>query len=170
MYNHTKQQGFTLIELVVVIVILGVLATTAVPKFIDISSDANKSVLEAMGGAILSGSKLVYAKSIVQGVQNQALTNIDIDGDGNNDVEVKYGYPSGNRTTGIANAVEFGDDWAYGDTFGGGAFYVTRSSLVGFSGITNNNIPITRTKCYLTYTPPTTVGLLPTVTYTTNDC
>lgn len=170
MYNRTKQQGFTLIELVVVIVILGILAATAAPKFIDISSDANKSVLESMGGAILSGSKLVYAKSIIQGVQNQELINIDINSDGNNDVEVKYGYPSGDRTNGIANAVELGDDWAYGDRFGGGVFIVTRSSLVGFSGVTNNNIPITQTNCYLTYTPPTTVGLLPTVTYTTNDC
>ena len=96
--------------------------------------------------------------------------SFDIDSDGNNDIEVKYGYPSGDRTNGIANAVELGDDWAYGDRFGGGAFIVTRSSLVGFSGITNNNIPITRTNCYLTYTPPTTEGQLPTVTYTTNDC
>jgi len=169
-YSRTEQQGFTLIELVVVIVILGILAVTAAPKFIDISSDANKAVLESMGGAILSGSKLVYSKSIIQGVQNQSLTNIDIDGDGNNDVEVAYGYASGNRTTGIANVVELEDDWAYGDTFGGGSLHVTRSSLVGFSGITNNNIPITGTKCYLTYTPPTSVGLLPTVTYTTSGC
>jgi MSHA pilin protein MshA len=170
MYKHTKQQGFTLIELVVVIVILGILAATAAPKFIDISSDANKTALEAMGGTILSGAKLVYGKSIIQGVQNQALANIDIDGDGIDDVEVKYGYPSANRKTGIANAVELGDDWAYGDTFGGGAFYVTRSSLVGFSGITNNNIPITGTKCYLSYKPPSAAEQSPTVTYITNGC
>jgi MSHA pilin protein MshA len=162
--------------LVVVIVILGILAVTAAPKFIDISSDANKAVLESMGGTLISSSKLVYGKSIVQGIQNQALTNIDIDGDGNDDIEIKikikikYGYPSGNRTTGIANAVNLGEDWAYGDTFGGGSFYLTRSSLVGFSGITNNNIPITGTKCYLTYKAPTAIDLLPTITYTTNDC
>ena len=170
MYNRKKQQGFTLIELVVVIVILGILAATAAPKFIDISSDANKSVLKSMGGAILSGAKLVYTKAIIKGVQSQELTNIDIDGDGNNDVEIIYGYPSGDRTDGIANVIELGDDWAYGDRFTGGAFIVTRASLAGFDGITNNNIPITKTNCYLTYTPPTAVGLLPTVTYTTNDC
>ncbi|WP_259377128.1 hypothetical protein [Colwellia sp. BRX9-1] len=83
-----------------------------------------------MGGTLISSSKLVYGKSIVQGIQNQALTNIDIDGDGNDDIEIKHGYPSGNRTTGIANAVNLGEDWAYGDTFGGGYFYLTRSSLV----------------------------------------
>lgn len=170
MCNNKKQQGFTLIELVVIIVILGILAVTAVPKFVNITSDTNKAILESMGGTILSASKLVYGKAIIQGLQNQAITNIDINGDGNTDIEIKYGYPSANRTTGVANAVELGDDWAYGDTFGGGAFYVTRSALVGFSGITNNNIPITGTKCYLTYKAPTAIGLLPTVTYTTNDC
>ena len=152
------------------IVILGVLAVTATPKFIDISSEANKSVLESMGGTILSASKLVYGKSIIQSVESQVLANIDIDSDGDNDVEVIYGYPSGDRTNGIANVVELGNDWAYGDRFDGGAFIVTRSSAVGFSGVTNNNIPITQANCYLTYTPPTRVGLLPTVTYTTNDC
>ncbi|MFQ3210163.1 MAG: MSHA pilin protein MshA [Colwellia sp.] len=170
MYSSTKQQGFTLIELVMVIVFLGVLAATSAPKFIAITSDANKSVLESMGGAILSGSKLVYAKSIIQGVQNQDSADIDIDADGNNDVEIKYGYPSGHRENGIANAVELGDDWAYGDRYSHKAFIVTPSSLAGFSGITNNNTRITKTNCYLTYTPPTTVRLLPTVTYTTNDC
>ncbi|MBM7073074.1 prepilin-type N-terminal cleavage/methylation domain-containing protein [Shewanella sp. 202IG2-18] len=40
-----KQQGFTLIELVVVIIILGILAVTAAPKFINLQSDARKSAL-----------------------------------------------------------------------------------------------------------------------------
>lgn len=165
-----KQQGFTLIELVIVIIILGVLAATAAPKFIDIRSDANKSVLQSMGGAILSGSNLVYAKSIIQGVENQASANVDIDGDGNNDVETTYGYPSADRTNGIANALALGNDWAYGDRFNHSAFVVTSSSIAGFSGITNNNISITGTNCYLTYTPSATSGVLPTVTYTVNDC
>ena len=92
------------------------------PKCIDISSDANKAVLESMGGTILSESKLVYARVIIQGVQNKALTSIDINRDVVEDIAVKYGYPSGNRTTGIANATELGDDWAYGDTLGGRLF------------------------------------------------
>ena len=168
MYSRNKQQGFTLIELVVIIVILGVLAATAASKFINVNSDANIAILESVGGTLLSGAKLVYGKSITQGLQTEVSTNIELDDSTN--IDIKYGYPTANRATGIANTVELGDDWAYGDTFGGGAFFLTRSSLAGFSGITNNNIPITRTNCFLTYIAPVAEGLLPTVTYNTDDC
>ncbi|MGS0728942.1 type II secretion system protein, partial [Shewanella sp. 0m-11] len=47
-----KQNGFTLIELVVVIIILGILAVTAAPKFINLQSDARASALQGVKGAI----------------------------------------------------------------------------------------------------------------------
>ncbi|MDG2667452.1 prepilin-type N-terminal cleavage/methylation domain-containing protein, partial [Vibrio parahaemolyticus] len=47
-----KQTGFTLIELVVVIVILGILAVTAAPRFLNLQNDARKARLEGMKGAI----------------------------------------------------------------------------------------------------------------------
>jgi MSHA pilin protein MshA len=165
-----EASGFTLIELIIVIVILGILAVTAAPRFIDLNSDANESALKGLGGAVLGGANLVFSKAIIQNVQAEASAMVDLDSDGTDDISTVFGYPSGNRTTGLANAVELGDDWAYGDTFGGGTLFVTRSSLVGFSGITNNNIPITGTNCYLTYKPSTAVGLTPTVTYTTSGC
>jgi MSHA pilin protein MshA len=55
------QSGFTLIELVVVIVILGILAATALPKFIDLSSEANTAKLQGIGGAVSSASAINYA-------------------------------------------------------------------------------------------------------------
>jgi len=56
-----SQRGFTLIELVVVIIILGVLATVAVPKFIDLSADAHTAAGKGVSGAISSGSAVNYA-------------------------------------------------------------------------------------------------------------
>lgn len=75
------QQGFTLIELVMVIVILGILAATAIPKFVDLSSEAQLASLNGMAGTLSSGSTINYASRSANGTLGVAITDCqDVDG------------------------------------------------------------------------------------------
>ncbi len=63
----TTQQGFTLIELVMVIVILGILAATAIPRFVDLSTEAEVAALAGVQGALSSASAINYATRAARG-------------------------------------------------------------------------------------------------------
>ncbi|MBV7317385.1 type II secretion system protein [Shewanella sp. NIFS-20-20] len=74
-----QQKGFTLIELVVVIIILGILAVTAAPKFINLQSDARASALQGLKGAIQGANSLIYSKASLEGVQGKSVaTDVNI--------------------------------------------------------------------------------------------
>jgi MSHA pilin protein MshA len=93
MKNFNKQKGFTLIELVVVIVILGILAVTAAPKFIDLTGDAKASVIEAVKGSMNSAADLAHAKALVAGkikASTEANQAISV---GSSTINLNYGWP-----------------------------------------------------------------------------
>lgn len=113
-----KQSGFTLIELVVVIVILGILAATAAPKFMDLQKDARESALNGMAGALKSAVSMTYSKAILAGKDKQPTSVVcssgassskcelkNADGTNNkNAIEIVYGRPSASEN-GIVNAL-----------------------------------------------------------------
>jgi MSHA pilin protein MshA len=71
------QKGFTLIELIITIVIIGVLAAVAIPKFLDLSNDAEKGVAAGVAAALASGTSVNYGRSKVPGYPANACTALN---------------------------------------------------------------------------------------------
>lgn len=99
-----KQKGFTLIELVVVIVILGVLAAVALPRFMNATNDAHSAAVKGTGGALAAGVALVRSQwELNKAKGTTGNTNVTSFGDGTVDVSAG-GWPIGTSTSGDAAA------------------------------------------------------------------
>ncbi|MUK67079.1 type II secretion system protein [Aliivibrio fischeri] len=139
-----RQGGFTLIELVVVIVILGILAVTAAPKFLNLQKDARASSLQGLKGAMAGAAGIVYGKAAIDGKET-ATVETDVDG-----IATKYGYPMAKKE-GIGEAVVgLSEDWS-SDVSGA-------TLVVGFKTDSATAATITATNCFVTYGEATTVS------------
>ncbi|WP_068715841.1 type II secretion system protein [Vibrio tritonius] len=146
-----KQGGFTLIELVVVIVILGILAVTAAPKFLNLQDDAKKSALQGLKGAMDGAAGIVYGKAAVEG-KDSVTTSTPLN---NSNITVIYGYPTATSAGIGASVTGLTSDWtAYPDTSTSPASFVatfSSSSITSASGVTGTN-------CYVKYEQATSAA------------
>lgn len=86
-----QQRGFTLVELVIVIVILGILAVTAAPKFLNLAGDAKASTLEGVKAALQSANAVIYSKAVLANKQKEAAATVT-DSSITGSLNLVYGY------------------------------------------------------------------------------
>ncbi|KLV06163.1 hypothetical protein ABT56_08935 [Photobacterium aquae] len=158
-----RQGGFTLIELVVVIVILGILAVTAAPRFLNLQGDARGSTLEGLKGAINGATGIVYGKAAIEGKEQAdgSSTAIDVDG-----ITTSFGYPTA-QDTGIQKALKLDtNEWkaAFGNTSNQPRTALFTLNAIKLGNEATDVAKVEATKCYVKYTEAQQIGTAPNQT------
>ena len=129
-----QQAGFTLIDLVLVIVILGILAATALPRFSDLSTEARIASLNGLAGGMRSAAALAKATQLAKGLAS--TTSISMEG---TTVTMSGRYPTAN-TAGITAALS--DTTGYTDN-GAGVFTLTTNCTATYANPGTGSFTVT---------------------------
>ena len=146
--GKNAQAGFTLIELIVVIVILGVLAATALPKFVDLGADARVAKMQAAAGAMKSASATFHGQWLVAGSPSGDLTQEGVP------VSQSFGYPDAAGI--VVSAGLSAEDYP-----------VVTPAVGATLGVMSDANHAT---CTVTYTPATSLTAPPSVAISTSGC
>lgn len=165
-----KVTGFSLIELIIVVVILSIVAVTAAPRFLSFSVSAQKAVMDGVSGAIESSLPLIYARceltvgcSVNEGSApgNGWGNSLEFGGER---IILAYGYPR-HSAAGVARAV------GIQDLSDGGDFRLTSFTLAGRPGLRiRPNAEYAAGECEILYQQPASAGEEPVLQKELEGC
>ncbi len=144
-----RQTGFTLIELVIVIVILGVLAASALPRFSDLAGDARAASVNGVAGSLRAAAAIAHATQLAKSYSvGQGITLEGIP------IQMSNGYPNAITSTGSVAS--------------------TLTDLTGYTlSLNNSSLSFTvtgRTNCTAEYVNATSSSTAATISVTTTGC
>lgn len=152
--SNKSQGGFTLIELVIVIVILGILSAIALPKFVDMGSDARVAAMKSVEGSMRAANSIIYAKAASGNLMNGTTgtpVNVTVNGVA---VGTVYGFAA--SVAELVKVMDLSPD-----------FDTATANVIGHNGAKD------KTNCKVVYVPASTATgatSAPTYTLTSSGC
>ncbi len=157
-------KGFTLIEILVVIVIIGIVSVVALPKYVSLKKEARTASLQQLQASVRKANDFMKMHSYLPGYSTRVvngrddLLDVDLDGDGNFEIRLKWGYLD---NTDIEKRIDISSEFVietrgYTDTY------------IGFD--LNNSGNVRNDNCYFQYTQASSDSVGPVYQITDSGC